>query len=116
MTDDRLAAELAAIRERNEDRIRVRAYTPYTVEHEVAEGDVRRLLAALGAVLKLAGKWDADAAELDRDIAMARKSGYASDLEQARTDGEVAKELRECAGTLRSEALAALTGKASAGG
>jgi hypothetical protein len=53
MTDDTLPAALAEIRERNEERIRSMRYTEYTVEHHVAEGDVRRLLAALEAVLKL---------------------------------------------------------------
>lgn len=52
---DPLSAALAEIRERNEWRIRFHAYTEFTVEREAAEGDVRRLLAALDAALKLAG-------------------------------------------------------------
>ena len=40
MTD--AAAALAKIRERNEERIRFYAYPEYTVEHDAAEGDVRR--------------------------------------------------------------------------
>ena len=50
---DPVAAALAEVRERNEDRIRAMAYTEYTVEHHVAEGDVRRLLGALDKVLEL---------------------------------------------------------------
>jgi hypothetical protein len=49
--DDTVAA-LAEIRDRNEGRIRFYAYTECTVEHDAAEGDVRRLLAALDAALK----------------------------------------------------------------
>ena len=47
MADGGLPAALAVIRDRNEDRITARAYTAHTVEHDVAEGDVRRLLAGL---------------------------------------------------------------------
>lgn len=55
MADDPVATALAEIRARNERRIEFYAYTEYTVEHDAAEGDVRRLLAALEEVLKLAG-------------------------------------------------------------
>jgi hypothetical protein len=48
---DDTAAVLAEIRDRNEGRIRFYAYTEYTVEHDAAEGDVRRLLAALDSAL-----------------------------------------------------------------
>jgi len=51
--DDPLSAVLAEVRARNEDRVRFYAYTEYTVERDVAEGDVRRLLAALDAALAL---------------------------------------------------------------
>lgn len=53
MADDTLSAALAEIRDRNEERIRFHRYTEYTVAHDVAEGDVRRLLAALDAVLAM---------------------------------------------------------------
>lgn len=53
MTDaDPLSAALEEIRERNEGRIAFCAYTEYTVEHDVAEGDVRRLLKVAAAALK----------------------------------------------------------------
>lgn len=52
MPDDRLTAALEEIRGRNEWRIAFHRYTDYTVEHDVPEGDVRRLLAALDAVLE----------------------------------------------------------------
>lgn len=51
MPDD-LTAALEEIRTRNEWRITFHRYTDYTVEHDVPEGDVRRLLGALDAVLK----------------------------------------------------------------
>jgi hypothetical protein len=50
--DNPLSAALEEIRKRNEDRIRFYRLTEYTVEHDVAEGDVRRLLKALEAALK----------------------------------------------------------------
>jgi hypothetical protein len=53
MADD-LPAVLAEYRDRNEWRIEYHRYTPYTVEHDVPEGDVRRLLAALDKVAALA--------------------------------------------------------------
>lgn len=65
MTDGKLSAELAAIRHRNEGRIEFYRYTEYTVEHDVAEGDVRRLLAAVDATLNLHGSvpWYAAASD-----------------------------------------------------
>lgn len=51
MTDDALTSALAEIRDRNEWRIEFHRYTDYTVEHDVAEGDVRRLLAVVEAAL-----------------------------------------------------------------
>lgn len=54
MADDPLSAALAEVRDRNEGRIKAMLYTEYTAEHDVAEGDVRRLLAALDAVLEIA--------------------------------------------------------------
>lgn len=52
MANDPPSAALSDLRERNEDRIRFSRYTEYTIEHDVAEGDVRRLLKALEAALK----------------------------------------------------------------
>lgn len=46
-----LAAAIAEIRERNEWRIRAQLFTEWTVENDVSEGDVRRLLAALGQAM-----------------------------------------------------------------
>lgn len=59
---DSIAAALDEIRERNERRIEFHRYTEYTVAHDVAEGDVRRLLAALDEVLKLASGWEVNSA------------------------------------------------------
>src|SRR6266545_3134240 len=50
--DDRLPAALTEIRERNEDRIRFYRYIEATVETDVAEGDVRRLLTAVDKALE----------------------------------------------------------------
>lgn len=50
---DPLAAELAIIRNLNEHRIEVMGYTEATVRRDAAEGDVRRLLKAVGEVLGL---------------------------------------------------------------
>lgn len=52
MADDTVPAMLAGFRERNEQRITFIRYTEHTVTHHVAEVDVRRLLAALDAVLE----------------------------------------------------------------
>jgi hypothetical protein len=46
-----LAGALAEIQERNERRIRDQLFTEWTVENDVPEGDVRRLLAALGQAM-----------------------------------------------------------------
>lgn len=51
MDDDGVTALLDVIRERNEERIRFSRYTDWTVEHDVAEGDVRRLLAVADVLL-----------------------------------------------------------------
>ncbi len=109
--DDGLAAELAAIRERNEDRIRVRAYTEHTVEHEVAEGDVRRLLAVADAVLKLADEM-AESAERLAVVPPAivlPERGLISRMAAAR-------ERDKLAGLLRSAVLAGLTGEGNDNG
>ncbi|HMH92367.1 MAG TPA: hypothetical protein VK586_14935 [Streptosporangiaceae bacterium] len=90
MADDELSAVLAEIKARNEWRIEYHAYTPWTVEHDVPEGDVRRLLAALEAALRAADGWKRFAAE-----------GDAQD---------------ECADELRKVIAAALSGEGNAGG
>jgi hypothetical protein len=87
---DDLADDLAEIKARNEWRIEINRYTDYTVEHDVPEGDVRRLLAALEAALSAADGWKRFAAE-----------GDAQD---------------ECADELRKVIAAALTGKGNDGG
>ena len=69
------------------------------------------LLGAVERLLELAGEWDADAAELDRDAASARKSPYAGDHAQGRTDEALAGELRDCSGALREAITSALAGK-----
>jgi hypothetical protein len=75
-----------------------------------------RLVAAAERLSELADEWDADAAELDRDIARARKSPHASDHAQARTDEALAGELRGCGAKVREIITAALTGKGSSNG
>ena len=65
MADDDLSRGLEEIRARNEERIAFYRYTEYTVEHDVAEGDVRRLLAALDAVLVVARTLEPSAADLE---------------------------------------------------
>lgn len=70
--------------------------------------DVPLLLGAVERLLELAGEWDADAAELDRDAASARKSPYAGDHAQGRTDEALAGELRDCSGALREAITSAL--------
>jgi hypothetical protein len=45
------AAVLAEIGARNEASIEFHRYTPWTVEHDVPEGDVRRLVKTVEAVL-----------------------------------------------------------------
>lgn len=49
---DPLAAELTEISVRNEGRIRFARYTEHTVANHAAEGDVRRLLKGMSAVLE----------------------------------------------------------------
>jgi hypothetical protein len=88
---------------------------PGLMAEQVAEF-VPSLVAAVEAVLKEADEWDADAAELDRDIARARKSPHASDHAQARTDEALAGELRGCATKLREAITAALTGEEASDG
>ena len=73
--------------------------------------DVPRLLAAVGAALERADRWDADAAGLDRDVTQGRKSPYPGDHALSDTDEALARELRQCADGLRADVLAALTGK-----
>jgi hypothetical protein len=82
----------------------------------IAPVAVPRLVDAVEAVLKAADEWDADAAELDRDIARARKSPHASDHAQARTDEALAGELRGCDAKVREAITAALTGEEASDG
>jgi hypothetical protein len=103
--DGKLTAELAAIKQRSDYAADKR--TEWSDLRESAE-DVPRLVKALEAALTLAAKWDADAAELDLDIARSRKSGYLSDHQQADTDQEIAREYREHAGELREAIAGAL--------
>lgn len=58
---DEVTTALDGIRQRNEQRITSHRYTAWTVEHEVPEGDVRRLLAVADAVLALAAKLEPQA-------------------------------------------------------
>lgn len=53
MAEDPVKAALDEVRERNEHRIEAQRFTEYTVANHVAEGDVRRLLAALDKVAAL---------------------------------------------------------------
>lgn len=98
MPDD-MAAVLAEIRARNEHRITAMRYTAWTVEHHVAEGDVRRLLAALEAALShhqqtpLYGRASAedkpDACPHDPDDALHFEADSGGWLCEGRPDGAV---------------------------
>jgi hypothetical protein len=108
------AAILAGIRERAAHADRVLTFkVPGNFGEAAArsQADVPVLLAAIQRLSELADEWDADAAELDCDIARARKSPHASDHAQARTDEALAGELRGCGAKLREAITAALTGK-----
>ena len=98
------------------------ADAPYLDREAVLVGQLRNvlavcdgLLAALDAALKLPVEWEADAAELDRDVASARQSHYASDHAQAITDSEVARTLRGRAADLREAITRELTGEVGDG-
>lgn len=107
VADNALAA-LAEIRDRNEQRIAFHCYTEYTVEHDVAEGDVRRLLAVLGKVLKLADGWEADAGESRTSAARKLERGNAIPawISEASADAR-----EDCVQTLRETITRELTGE-----
>jgi hypothetical protein len=67
----------------------------------------RKAATEADGALRLAAEWEADAAELDRNIESARNSEYTSAHEQARIDREIARTLRECATALRETATEA---------
>ena len=99
-----------------------KGYAPYFSEEEIDAADNAvtaldlarmSLLAVVDATLKLAAEWEADAAELDRDIESARNSEYTSAHEQARIDREIARTLRECATALSGAIARELAGKAA---
>lgn len=98
MADDPATKALARIRSRAETARNQGREDEYA---EVAPVDVLRLLDVVGAALKLPGEWEADAAELDRDVIRGRKSQHTSDYMQADTDEALAGTLRECATALR---------------
>lgn len=66
---DPLTIALAEVREQNEWRIRVQLFTEWTVENDVPEGDVRRLLAAFGRAMSWIPR-----EERDRLAAMLRRA------------------------------------------
>jgi hypothetical protein len=105
------SAVLADFKARNEWRIEYHAYTPYTVEHDVPEGDVRRLLAVADAVLKLADKYDAESRRLWDQIRDADRRSVVSGSKSidAAWNGDVAKAIRA---TIARE----LAGKGNDGG
>jgi hypothetical protein len=134
MADDILAAELAAIRERNEGRIKAMLYTERTVKHHVAEGDVRRLLAALHKALSFhrrvplygnaATEEELGACPHDPDSGLHFESGDGDWLCEGKPEGSVCSTCVDGEGGERVEwpcgeylaILAALTGEGKADG